>query len=79
MDEHLAGGSRAGRKPLLEISSLSAGYGSIQIVTDVTMSVGEGEVVALVGPNGAGKSTVLKAIAGVAGSLPARCGLTART
>jgi ABC-type branched-subunit amino acid transport system ATPase component len=66
MDERVDGSSRASRKILMEISSLCAGYGSIQIVTDVSMSVGEGEVVALVGPNGAGKSTVLRAIVGVA-------------
>src|SRR6185437_6202425 len=66
MDEPVEGSPRAGRKSLLEISSICAGYGSLQIVTDVSMSVGEGEVVALVGPNGAGKSTVLRAIVGVA-------------
>jgi ABC-type branched-subunit amino acid transport system ATPase component len=66
MDERMNGSARASRKSLLEVSSLCAGYGNIQIVTDLTMSVGEGEVVALVGPNGAGKSTALRAIVGVA-------------
>jgi len=51
---------------LLVVEALTAGYGSLQIVRNVSISVGPREIVALVGPNGAGKSTVLRAIVGVA-------------
>ncbi|HTZ76522.1 MAG TPA: ABC transporter ATP-binding protein [Stellaceae bacterium] len=52
-------------KPLLEITGLSAGYGKIDVLRDVDMAVGEGEIVALLGPNGAGKSTLLRAVSGL--------------
>jgi ABC-type branched-subunit amino acid transport system ATPase component len=47
---------------MLSATGLTAGYGKVQIIRDVTVQVGRGEVVAVVGPNGAGKSTLLKAI-----------------
>jgi branched-chain amino acid transport system ATP-binding protein len=50
---------------LLEITSLSAGYGDIQVLWDIDLQVDEGQVVALVGANGAGKSTLLKTISGL--------------
>jgi branched-chain amino acid transport system ATP-binding protein len=50
---------------LLEIDGLNAWYGRAQILFDVTLQVGQGEVVALMGRNGAGKSTTLKSIAGL--------------
>jgi len=50
---------------LLEIKNLDAGYGFLQVLWDVSLSVSQGEFVALVGPNGAGKSTTLKTIAGL--------------
>jgi ABC-type branched-subunit amino acid transport system ATPase component len=49
---------------LLEIRDLSAGYGRIQILDQVRVTVGQGEIVCLIGPNGAGKSTALRAAAG---------------
>jgi branched-chain amino acid transport system ATP-binding protein len=49
----------------LEILDLSVNYGEISAVRNLTMLVGQGEVVALLGANGAGKSTVLKAIMGM--------------
>lgn len=52
--------------PYLAVSELSAGYGSVPIVDDVSLTVGIGEIVTLLGPNGAGKSTVLKALVGSA-------------
>jgi branched-chain amino acid transport system ATP-binding protein len=50
---------------LLEVKNLNAGYGYLQILRDVSLTVDTGEYVCLVGPNGAGKSTTLKAIAGL--------------
>ena len=50
---------------LLELKSLDSGYGFLQVLWDVSLSVDEGEFVALIGPNGAGKSTTLKTIAGL--------------
>lgn len=50
---------------MLEIKNLDAGYGFLQVLWDVSISVDEGEFVALIGPNGAGKSTTLKTVAGL--------------
>ena len=59
--------------PLLDVSGLDAWYGDFQALFDISISVGEGEVVAIIGANGAGKSTLLRTIAGLqprtAGSL----------
>ena len=49
---------------LLELRDVSAAYGSIQILHDVSLHVDPGEVVAVIGPNGAGKSTTFKVIMG---------------
>ena len=51
---------------LLEVAGLDAGYGSLQVLFDLDLEVGDGEYVAIVGPNGAGKSTAVKAIVGLA-------------
>lgn len=51
--------------PLLQVQGLTAWYGAAQILFDVSLQVGRGEVVALMGRNGAGKSTTLKAIMGM--------------
>lgn len=50
---------------LLEIGSLDAGYGDLQILESVDMTVADGEYVTIVGPNGAGKSTVMKTVFGL--------------
>jgi branched-chain amino acid transport system ATP-binding protein len=50
---------------LLDVASVTARYGNIAAVRDVSLTVGEGEVVAIVGPNGAGKTTLLATIAGL--------------
>ncbi|OIQ64811.1 high-affinity branched-chain amino acid transport ATP-binding protein LivF [mine drainage metagenome] len=49
---------------LLEVRSLRAGYGKVDVVFDISLSVEPGQMVGIVGPNGAGKSTLLAAIAG---------------
>ena len=49
---------------LLQVEQLNAWYGAAHILHGVSLSVGRGEVVALMGRNGAGKSTTLKSIAG---------------
>ena len=51
-------------KEILRIDDISVSYGNIKALHGVTMSVKEGEIVALIGANGAGKSTLLKAIVG---------------
>ena len=60
-------GSQTDEQPgeLLRVQSLDAGYEDLQIITDVDMSVTEGEYVTIVGPNGAGKSTVMKSVFGL--------------
>jgi len=56
---------------LLQTQGLNAWYGAAQILFDVSLNVGRGEVVALMGRNGAGKSSTLKAIMGM---MPKRSG-----
>ncbi|SAL42460.1 ABC transporter [Caballeronia sordidicola] len=56
---------------MLKVSGLNAFYGRAQILYDVGLEVGRGEVVALMGRNGAGKSTTMKALMGM---LPTRRG-----
>ena len=58
---------------LLEARSLSKSFGSNRVLSDVSLTIGSGEIVALIGENGAGKSTLSKILAGIitpdAGSL----------
>jgi branched-chain amino acid transport system ATP-binding protein len=50
--------------PVLVAQSLTAGYGRIDILHDVSLTVGVHEIVSIIGPNGAGKSTAFKTIVG---------------
>jgi branched-chain amino acid transport system ATP-binding protein len=50
--------------PLLELDDVSARYGQVTALHGVSLTVGEGEVVALLGANGAGKTTTLRAVSG---------------
>jgi len=51
--------------PLLELETVTAGYGDATVLWDVSIAVHPGEVVAIVGANGAGKSTLLSCIVGL--------------
>jgi len=51
--------------PVLEVDGLSALYGEAQALRDVSLHVGEGELVTLVGRNGAGKTTLLRCVMGL--------------
>ena len=50
---------------MLQLNNVSAGYGAINVLEDVDLSVEEGEVVTIVGGNGAGKTTTLRTISGL--------------
>jgi len=56
---------------MLEVSGLSAAYGQVTAIRDISLSVEGGGILAVIGANGAGKSTLLKTIAGI---LPAVSG-----
>jgi branched-chain amino acid transport system ATP-binding protein len=47
---------------MLEINEISAAYGNLQVLWDVSLNIKESEIVAVLGPNGAGKTTMLKSI-----------------
>ncbi len=50
---------------MLKVENLNAGYGSVNILWDVSMELNDGEVVAVLGSNGAGKTTMVRAITGM--------------
>lgn len=51
---------------ILEIRELDAGYGQIDVLSDINLSIESGTITGIIGPNGTGKSTLLKSILGVA-------------
>lgn len=53
----------AERKEIIRIENLRKSYGSLEVLRGVSLSIEEGEVVAIVGPSGAGKTTLLHAVA----------------
>jgi branched-chain amino acid transport system ATP-binding protein len=50
---------------MLEVKGISASYGDVPVLHDVSFHVEEGEIVSIVGSNGAGKSTILRTISGL--------------
>ena len=58
--DHAIGGDA-----ILRLRDLDAGYGDLQILSDVVLDVADEEYVTIVGPNGAGKSTVMKTVFGL--------------
>ena len=58
-------GSKGSAEPLLSVKGLVAGYGSVEVLHEVSLEVREGEIVTLIGGNGAGKSTTLMCISGI--------------
>ncbi len=56
-----------GTGPILRVGGLSAWYGEAQVLRDVSIEVGKGEIVTLVGRNGAGKTTLLRCLMGLQG------------
>src|SRR5438270_1408067 len=57
---------------MLEIQDLSVSYGGLAALRGVSLTVDEGQLVAIVGPNGAGKTTLFKAISGTVAPLAGR-------
>jgi branched-chain amino acid transport system ATP-binding protein len=62
LGRHRTPGDRA---PLLQVQQLNVGYGDVQVLWDINLTVYPGELVALVGANGAGKSTLLASLSGL--------------
>ena len=57
--------------PLLTVDRLAAGYGQMQVLHDVSLTIAAGSIAALIGSNGAGKTTLMRALSGL---IPATAG-----
>jgi branched-chain amino acid transport system ATP-binding protein len=57
--------ANTGATPLLEIKGIVAGYGRVEVLHQISLTVNQGEIVSLIGGNGAGKSTTLMCISGI--------------
>lgn len=52
-------------KPLLDVNNITARYGNLTIIEDITFSLTAGDIAMIIGPNGSGKTTLLKTILGL--------------
>ncbi len=59
-----SGSGGDGGAPVLSVADVSASFGGVQAVQDVSLDVGPGEIVGVIGPNGAGKTTLFDLISG---------------
>ena len=50
---------------MLTVDGVTTGYGEMEVLRNVSLTVGEGEIVSIIGPNGAGKSTAMKVVFGL--------------
>jgi iron complex transport system ATP-binding protein len=57
--------NNSAKETILSIKSLSAAYGEIQALKEITLSLSKGEILGLIGPNGAGKSTLIRVLSGI--------------
>ena len=55
----------APERPVLELDRVTGGYGGAEIIHDISITLGRGEIVTLIGPNGAGKSSAMNAVLGI--------------
>ena len=60
-----SGGHRMSAAPKLSVTSLQAGYGDVQVLWDISLEVGAGELVCIIGSNGAGKTTLMRCLSGL--------------
>ena len=51
--------------PKLSVTNLQAGYGDVQVLWDMSLEVGTGELVCIIGSNGAGKTTLMRCLSGL--------------
>jgi branched-chain amino acid transport system ATP-binding protein len=63
---------------ILNVEHISAGYGRVQVLKEINLEVGSGEIVCLVGANGAGKTTLLKVISGIIPSIQGKLSFDGR-
>ena len=59
------------QSPILDVRNICSGYGSMEILRDISLSVNSGNIVGIIGSNGAGKTTLLRTLSGL---IPVRKG-----